>query len=122
MRYILFCMLLIASGCNNPAHSEWEVNLDCKGKIYFVHKGFLENKKYPIQKLHNEWYWYSPDGYTKLDVPYESKFNEAGDILVLDKGGEIYVLNKDQTGREDLKIIDGVWNREGDSGWYDVCG
>ena len=122
MRYIIFCMLLIASGCYSSAHPEWRVSLVPKGEIYLVHRGFWKNEEHLIKKINNEWYWNSPNGYEKLVVPYESPFNESGAMLVLDKGGEIFVIDKDHTRRDNLKVIDGEWNRHGDDGWYEIFG
>ena len=83
MRYIIFCMLLIASGCYSSAHPEWRVSLVPKGEIYLVHRGFWKNEEHLIKKINNEWYWNSPNGYEKLVVPYESPLNESGAMLVL---------------------------------------
>lgn len=120
-KYIFFVLtILIISGCYSPAHPEWRVSLAPGGKLYLVHRGFWKNEEYLIKKIDNEWYWDSLEGYKKIIVPHENQCDEAGDNLVLDKGGDVFILNKDQTERKALKVINGEWNEYGDEGWYEI--
>lgn len=118
--FFLFCAALIICGCFNPSNQGLKAIIKPEGKLYFFHQGLFKNELYPIKKIHNEWYWEAPDGDKQIAVPCESRFDDAGDILVLDKGGDIYIRSKDRTERNPLKVINGEWNKYQDGSWSEI--
>ena len=101
--------------------SKLKVVIEENGEIYFFRLGWFKNEKYPIKKINGWWSWEELryPVYHQIAVPYESKWNDYGWILVLDRHGEIYLRNKERTKRIPLKFVDNVWYRHEDGEWLE---
>ena len=101
-------------------NSRLNVIIESDGTLYYLRTGWFRNEKFPIKIVHSEWNWLSPEGYKQIAVPYESKYNDRGWILVLDRRGRIYIRNKERTQLIPLKAMDGTWYRHENGEWLEV--
>jgi hypothetical protein len=101
-------------------------NLLRHGKAEFFRSGFMYQDKYPLSVFDGRWHiginanpHYADSGGAELLVPFRCYYNGANE-LEFDEGGKVYLVNKEDHTRTELRVIQGEWSYNVGDHWQDI--
>lgn len=91
------------------------------GKAAFYRGSIFHRDKYNLSVNKGTWYFWSKENHDGGDliVPFECPYNEQR-TLRLEPNGKVYVLNKKEMSRYELRVVDNEWSYDASDHWQSI--
>ena len=118
---IVIALVTIMMGWLSWKDSHSMVYLRPHGKATFARGGFFGRHKFELSQYKGVWQFSRSEPFEmgQLDVPFECEYNDYL-TLRLEEGGKVYLVDKKEMTREELRIVDGEWSYDASDHWQSI--
>jgi hypothetical protein len=102
-------------------NSQSLVELQPEGKAFFYRGGFFSQDKFTLTKDGNKWRFSRAEPFEtgELILPFECYYN-ASKTLRLENDGRVYLSDRNDRDRTELRVVDGEWSYDADDHWQSI--
>lgn len=91
------------------------------GKVAFYQRGILSTDKHELIQEQGRWLIFGgePFMYRELLVPFECRYNDSRNLR-FENGGRVYMIDKKDQTREELRVVGGEWSYDASDHWQSI--
>ncbi len=100
--------------------SQNEVMLLSRGRAEFFRGDFFHRDRFSLEYRYGAWEFSRKElGGGELIVPFECKYNKYRDLR-LEDNGKVYMIDRKQMSRIELRVVNGEWSYDASSHWQSI--
>lgn len=102
-------------------NSQSLVRLRPNGKAVFIRGGFFRQDQFMLSRDGRNWVFYRQEPFETGDLilPFECPYNDYR-TLRLENDGRVFMLDKDNMERTELRVVDGDWSYDAGDHWQSI--